>query len=64
MNTTPQPMDCQMTLFPLEAANNIRQFKRTPPVEEWMVDLADYVTDQLTPIMWNRALEEMAKRYQ
>ena len=57
-------MDCQMTLFPLEAANNIREFKRTPPVEEWMVDLADYVTDQLTPLMWNRALEEMVKRYQ
>ena len=53
-----------MTLFPLEAANNIRQFQRTLPVEEWMVDLADYVTDQLTPIMWNRALEEMVKRYQ
>ena len=53
----------QLSLFKTEVANNIRKFERVAPVEDWMVELVNYVTDVLTPIQWQMAFDEMIDRY-
>ena len=52
----------QLSLFTVDAKNKIVPFHREP-IEEWMINLCDYVTDAMTPTQWNRAMEAMFKRY-
>ena len=53
----------QLSLFKPEAANNIRKFERVNSVEDWMVELVDFVTDVMTPDQWRLAFNEMIDRH-